>query len=147
MQPRIRVAALLRRDERVLLIRHEKDGREYWLLPGGGVEAGETLIEALQREITEELGIAEDLLLEGPIAMADSIAPAGLPARHVVHVVFAGHVGDRSLEAITSRDDAVRGHRLFDADELPSITLHPPIQRFVSRWRPGDPAIYLGRLW
>ncbi len=147
MEPRIRVAALLRRGERVLLIRHEKEGREYWLLPGGGVEAGESLIEALQREITEELGIAEDLLLEGPIAIADSIAPAGLPPRHVVHIVFAGHIGDRSLEAISSCDDAVRGHRVFDADELSSIVLHPPIQRFVSRWRPGDPAIYLGRLW
>jgi hypothetical protein len=25
--------------------------------------------------------------------------------------------------------------------------LHPPIQRFVQRWRPGDPAVYLGALW
>jgi hypothetical protein len=25
--------------------------------------------------------------------------------------------------------------------------LHPPIQRFLSRWQPGDPAVYLGALW
>ena len=57
MEPRIRVSALLRRGERVLLCRHEKVGRHYWLLPGGGVNGGETLVRALQRELTEELGI------------------------------------------------------------------------------------------
>jgi hypothetical protein len=25
--------------------------------------------------------------------------------------------------------------------------LHPPIQRFLQRWTPGDPAVYLGALW
>ena len=74
MEPRIRVSALLRRGERVLLCRHEKVGRHYWLLPGGGVNGGETLVRALQRELTEELGIEEDLPLEGPIAVASRSA-------------------------------------------------------------------------
>jgi ADP-ribose pyrophosphatase YjhB (NUDIX family) len=39
MEPRIRVSAILRRGNRILLIRQEKAGREYWLLPGGGVNA------------------------------------------------------------------------------------------------------------
>jgi hypothetical protein len=25
--------------------------------------------------------------------------------------------------------------------------LHPPIQRFLERWQPGDPVVYLGALW
>jgi hypothetical protein len=41
----------------------------------------------------------------------------------------------------------VRGHRLFAADDLDEVVLHPPIQRFLQRWRPGDPAVYLGALW
>ena len=32
-------------------------------------------------------------------------------------------------------------------DELETIVLHPPIQRFLSRWQPGDPPLYLGALW
>ena len=67
--------------------------------------------------------------------------------KHVVHVVFASDLGKRSLEAVTSQDAAVRGHRLFALDELDEIVLHPPIQRFLRRWRPGDPAVYLGALW
>jgi len=50
-EPRIRVSALLRWRGAILLCRHEKRGREHWLLPGGGVRSGETLVEALQREL------------------------------------------------------------------------------------------------
>lgn len=149
MQPRIRVSALVRRQGRVLLCRHEKPERgEYWLLPGGGVEGGETLVQALHRELREELGINEKPLLEGPIALAESIAPSGADvARHVVHVIFAAHLGDRSLEEVASSDAAVRGHRLFDPEELVDIALHPPIQRFLEAWQPGDGSVYLGSVW
>jgi ADP-ribose pyrophosphatase YjhB (NUDIX family) len=147
-QPRIRVSALLRWRGRVLLLRHEKPGREYWLLPGGGVEAGESLVDALHRELAEECGIDDELPLEGPVAIVDSIAPGyGADGRHVVHIIFAADLGGRSLEAVTSQDAAVRGHRLFDIGELEGIVLHPPIQRFLRRWQPGDPAVYLGALW
>ncbi|MEZ5099440.1 MAG: NUDIX hydrolase [Thermoleophilia bacterium] len=147
IEPRIRVAALLVRDGRVLLIRHEKHGREYWLLPGGGVRGGESLVAALRRELREEVGLEDDLPLEGPIALADSISPPGAPPKHVVHVVFAADLGDRSLAGATSVDEAVRNHRLFDPAEVADVALHPPIQRFVARWRPGDPTVYLGSLW
>jgi 8-oxo-dGTP diphosphatase len=147
-EPRIRVSAILRWHDRVLLCRHEKPGREYWLLPGGGVNSGESLVDALYRELNEECGIDDALPLEGPVALVDSIAPRGGPAgKHVVHIMFAGDLGGRSLEAVTSHDAAVRGHRLFGVGDLEDVVLHPPIQRFLSRWQPGDPAVYLGALW
>jgi 8-oxo-dGTP diphosphatase len=147
-EPRVRVSALLRWNDAVLLCRHEKPGKEYWLLPGGGVHSGESLLEALRRELSEEIGIDDGLALEGPVALADSISPANTFAtKHVVHIVFAADLGDRSLETVTSKDAAVRGHRLFRVDELDDVVLHPPIQRFLQRWRPGDPAVYLGALW
>jgi 8-oxo-dGTP diphosphatase len=148
MEPRIRVSALLRWEDRILLCRHEKPGKEYWLLPGGGVNAGESLVDALHRELFEEVGIDEEIPLEGPVALADSIAPRKtFAAKHVVHIVFSGDLSGRSLERVTSKDAAVRGHRLFRVDELDGIVLHPPIQRFLRRWRPGDPTAYLGALW
>ena len=45
MQPRIRVSALLRWEDRILLCRHEKPGKEYWLLPGGVETKAERLLE------------------------------------------------------------------------------------------------------
>ena len=150
-EPRIRVSAVLRWRGRVLLCRHEKPGKEYWLLPGGGVNAGESLVEALQRELAEEIGIVGDedeLPVEGPVAIVDSISPErSFAAKHVVHIIFAGDLTGRSLEAVTSKDAAVRGHRLFELAELQGTVVHPPIQRFLQRWRPGDPVVYLGALW
>jgi ADP-ribose pyrophosphatase YjhB (NUDIX family) len=48
-------AIILDKEEKFLLVRHR--GTTQWYLPGGQVNAKETLIEALKREIREETGI------------------------------------------------------------------------------------------
>lgn len=144
------MSAIVRWRGRILLLRHEKGARDIWLLPGGGVQLGESLVHALRRELREETGLfgaGSDVPIEGPVAIVDSISP-GLDAyrKHVVHVIFAADVSG-SLEDVASEDTAVRGHRAFRVNELDSIALHPPIQRFLQRWQPGDPAVYLGQMW
>lgn len=144
--PRLRVSGLLYRGEdSLVLVRHEKDGRTYWLLPGGGVEGGETMEAALRRELAEECGL-RGLPTCAPIALAESIAPPRDGSRrHVIHVIYAIALPDAPL--LPSSDPAVRDIRIVGRAELAELDLRPPIARFLERWRPGDPFVHLGSLW
>ena len=70
----VRYQGAIVRDDQILLIRHthHDDGRSYWLLPGGGIEPGETAEACVAREMWEETSLTvrvEGLLLdEAPVA-------------------------------------------------------------------------------
>lgn len=145
--PRIRVAGLVVNGGRVLLVRHEKEGRSYWLLPGGGVEEGEELVDALRRELAEECGW-EASTISGPVALVETIPPPGEPGgRHILHMIFAVDVEPAALERLVSVDAAVLGHALVDRSSLDEIELRPPIHDYLRGYRAGDPFVSLGRMW
>ena len=48
---------ILNDDNEILLIKRKKAGREYWVFPGGSIEAGETAEVAAVREALEELSL------------------------------------------------------------------------------------------
>jgi mutator protein MutT len=94
MKPEVCVGAIALDDDRLLLIRrgHGPAAGE-WSIPGGRVEAGETLAEAVVRELLEETGI--EGVCDQMVGWAERIGPD----HHFVILDFAVTV----LEASTPR--------------------------------------------
>ena len=89
-RPFLAVSAAIIRDGRVLIARRAKGASTgVWTMPGGVVEAGETLHEAVIREISEETGIAiEPVALAGHREFITRDA-SGRVERHFVIMCFA----------------------------------------------------------
>src|ERR1043166_10110072 len=85
-------AVLWRGPEALLLVRRGQEPRlGEWSLPGGRVEPGESLREALSREIHEETGLQADI--GELIDVVELIDPAAgtAPARQYVLIDFTAH--------------------------------------------------------
>jgi len=115
----LRVAGIVRQGDKVLMARHHKGGADYWVLPGGHVEFGERLPEALAREIREEAGLDVET---GPLLMVFEHADPS--RRHVLNMCFeaAGIGGTLSVE----RDHRVlKEVAFFDLAEVAALRTRP----------------------
>ena len=89
-KPELAVSAAIFRDGKVLLVcRAAAPAKGLWTLPGGRVEVGETLVEAVTREVAEETALAIDVV--GLAGYRESILPhaVGDRGRHFVILPFA----------------------------------------------------------
>jgi 8-oxo-dGTP diphosphatase len=144
-QIKVRVAGIYTRGDEILLVNHVKDGRSYWLLPGGGLEFGESLAEGLERELQEEAGLQTKtgrLLL-----LAESIPPD--KHRHVLNLVYLGEItsGEAKLNEVSER---LKGVEWKKRAEMKDLTFFPDFKDALLRhWDAGFglPAETLGDLW
>jgi len=144
LRPRVRVGVVVERSGAILLVCHRKGERRYWMLPGGGLQWGETLFACGEREVREETGLA--VAAERLCFVAESVAPDA--SRHVVSMIISARlVGGRLRTPTEEIIDTVEWHSV---ESLAGLELYPPIgPQLRDGLLAGFPAqaVHLGALW
>lgn len=117
-RPFLAASAAVVRDGRVLIVRRTRNpANGVYTLPGGVVEAGETLIEAVTREVREETGL--DIAPHALVGFREVILRDGdnRVSRHFVILPFAARWLAGEVRLNDELDDA-RWLRPADIDGL-----------------------------
>jgi ADP-ribose pyrophosphatase YjhB (NUDIX family) len=131
-------------DNRILLVRHRKGSRQYWVLPGGRLEYGETFQECGVRELKEETGL--DVEVQGFLFLSEAIAPDR--SRHIVNIYLKAKVTGGTMKL--GSEPVLAAVDFVPLDELDKLTLFPPIAQAILKCMPngtGKGIEYLGNLW
>jgi len=99
--------------DRVLLVRHSY--RPGWFFPGGGVEWGETLDEALTRELEEEVGLT---LTAPPVLHGMFSNGSNFPGDHIALFVIRDWM---RREGYRQRGEIAEAE-MFAPDDVPAAT-------------------------
>ncbi len=113
---RIGVFALIFNHEHQILLGHRRD-IDWWNLPGGGMEVGETVDEALCREVREETGLE--------VKVEQLVGVYSKPQKQEVVLTFLCQV----IGGILQSTEETRESRYFAPDALPKNTLPKHRQR------------------
>ena len=125
-------AVVLDPQGRVFLVKHSYV--EGWHLPGGGVETGETVLEALERELVEEGGITaaeppvlHGVFFNGRVSRRDHVVVYVIRAfrqeggpRHPAEIIDHGFFSADALP-----EDTTRGTRARLAEVLDGASISP----------------------
>lgn len=143
--PTTRVSVIvINSDKQILLVKHRKGPRQYWVLPGGRLEYGEDFNECGVREVKEETGL--DVEIDKIVFLSEAIAPDR--SRHIVNVYLsATHVGGTMR---LGNEPVLAAVEFRAIDDLKTLALYPPVAAQILESCLGsfDGGIkYLGNLW
>ncbi len=126
MEHRIRGAAIVSRDGRLLLVKHEDPVTHavFWVPPGGGIEGEESLLECVKRETWEETGLSVEP--ERIVYVKEFVEPEA--DRHHCELFFLCGVISGTLTTANlgpPDEDWIKEVRFLSREEMEGITVYP----------------------
>lgn len=124
VRPVLGVAGVIFQEDSVLLARRAREpALGEWSLPGGVVELGESMVEALERELVEEVSVR--IRVEGLVHLVERVI-RDREGRIRYHYVIADYWG-RLVEGRPEAASDVSEVRLVSISRLDELVLHPDI--------------------
>jgi ADP-ribose pyrophosphatase YjhB (NUDIX family) len=111
---KVKVRAVIVRDGRLLVSREFRQGIEHILLPGGRVRDGESITDALIRELAEETGLA--VVPQRLLYVAEVVGMYGV---HDLNLVWLAELSDPQV--------AISDNALVGLDSPQARAMMPPI--------------------
>ncbi|MFE2536558.1 NUDIX domain-containing protein [Streptomyces sp. NPDC059371] len=113
-------------DGRVLMA--EPTYKDYWDIPGGYVETGESPLQAAVREVHEELGITPVL---GRLLAVDW-APNGAEGDKVLYLFDGGELSQEAVEGIRLQAEELKAVRFIAPQEIADRTIPRLARRILA---------------
>lgn len=124
------VGALIIDHDRILLVERGREPlKGYWSLPGGAVETGERLEEALRREVREETGL--EIAIIRMIEVFERIMPGDNGATEY-HYILLDYICRPTGGTLCASDDASRAE-WFTEDEVAGLKITEGTPGVISR--------------
>ncbi|WP_304231951.1 NUDIX domain-containing protein [Jiulongibacter sediminis] len=128
---KVRVAAILIQDHKLLTMRYHYGGQDLYNLPGGNLEFGEEMRGALARELDEELQIKTSIAEDSAL-----IAEVHNEKGDTLHVLYEAQIVS-GTPVLNPKETTALEAVWLPLEKLEEVNMYPAVSKQIKNWKAG----------
>ena len=128
---KVRVAAILIQDYKLLTMRYHYSGQDLYNLPGGNLEFGEEMRDALARELEEELQIKTSIAEDSAL-----IAEVHNEKGDTLHVLYEAQITS-GIPILNPKETTAQEVVWLPLEKLEEVNMYPALNKEINNWKAG----------